>query len=128
MLQVDATIPLGGSNVSASGEGPLPIVDIFSKASLPSPRLGSTLPLGSKGGWRDDLNGTGFTNLPFAKSGQLVPHLVSFGFHITLVVFVDRRNDRNLVDDSQIEPAQIKRLCLFGIVGQQPDLIHPKIF
>ena len=52
----NATLPLGGSDVSASGEGPRPfalqiirvLFDLFA-AFNPSPRLGSPLP---KGGWQ----------------------------------------------------------------------------
>ena len=48
---VAATLPLGGSDVSASGEGPLPSGSCIPRALQPSPRLGSTLP---KGGWHND--------------------------------------------------------------------------
>ena len=40
----------------------------------------------------------GFTAL---QLGKLVPHLLPLGLQIALVVFVDRGNDRHLVDDAQ---------------------------
>ena len=46
IFKAEATLLLGGSDVSASGEGALPIVLTFPTALKPSPRLGSTLPKG----------------------------------------------------------------------------------
>lgn len=53
--------------------------------------------------------------------GQLVTHLCAFGFQVTLIMLVHRRNNRHLIDNLKVKATKIERLGLFGIVGQQPD-------
>ena len=53
--------------------------------------------------------------------GQLVTHLCAFGFQVTLIMLVHRRNNRHLIDNLKVKATKIERLGLFGVVGQQPD-------
>jgi hypothetical protein len=57
-----------------------------------------------------------------------MPKLVSLGLKVGCVVLVDRRDDRDLIDDRQIKSAQVERFRLLRVIGQQPNLGEPEIF
>ena len=56
-----------------------------------------------------------------------MPQFFPLCLQIPLVVFIDRGNDRNLINDTQIESTQIERFRLFRVVGQQPYLVQTQI-
>ena len=49
-------------------------------------------------------------------AGQIVPQLFPLGGQVLEVVFVHGRKNRNLIDNSEIKTAKIKRFRLFRIV------------
>ena len=50
-----------------------------------------------------------------------MPHFVAFDGHVAGVVFVDRRDNGDLIDDFQIESAVDEGVGFFGVVREQPN-------
>lgn len=48
---------------------------------------------------------------------KFVAHLVPFGRQIRGVVLVGRTNNRDLIDDRDVEPPKVEGFGFFGIVG-----------
>ena len=66
---------------------------------------------------------TGLTAVPvLLRIGKLMPHLVALGGKVAGVVLVDRRQDRHLIDDFQVEAAVDEGVGLLGVVGQAAEL------
>ena len=55
--------------------------------------------------------------------GDGMPQLISLGRQILRIVFVDRRHDGHLVNDAQVESAQIEGFGLLRVIRQQSNFV-----
>ncbi len=53
--------------------------------------------------------------------------LITLRGQVARVVLVDRRQDRHLIDDFQVEPAVDERVGLFGVVRQQAHAAEAEV-